>query len=87
MVADRAADLGLQVTLVERYPDIGGVCLNVGCIPSKALLDSSYKYHETQAALEVHGIKVGKPKLDWAKLIKREKAMIDFIPGAMEGRR
>ncbi len=65
--AFRAADLGKQVTLVERYPVIGGVCLNVGCIPSKALLHLAHIIHEAEGS-ENHGIKFGKPKLDLDKI-------------------
>jgi len=65
--AFRAADLGKQVTLVERYPVIGGVCLNVGCIPSKALLHLAHIIHEAEAA-ESHGLSFGKPKIDLDKV-------------------
>ncbi len=61
--AFRAADLGLKVTLVERYPVLGGVCLNVGCIPSKALLHMAQIIHEAEAVSD-HGVSFGKPKLD-----------------------
>ena len=57
--AFRAADLGMDVILVERYAALGGVCLNVGCIPSKALLASSEKYEEATRHLSEHGIEVG----------------------------
>ncbi len=65
--AFRAADLGKQVTLVERYPVIGGVCLNVGCIPSKALLHMAQIMHEAEEA-ESHGISFGKPGVDLDKV-------------------
>jgi len=65
--AFRAADLGKQVTLVERYPVIGGVCLNVGCIPSKALLHLAHIIHEAEE-VESHGISFGKPKIDLDKI-------------------
>jgi dihydrolipoamide dehydrogenase len=61
--AFRAADLGKQVVLVERYPDLGGVCLNVGCIPSKALLHAAKLITETEEMAE-HGVSFGKPKVD-----------------------
>ena len=61
--AFRAADLGLQVTLIERYPVLGGVCLNVGCIPSKALLHAAKVIDEAEAMAE-HGVKFGKPTID-----------------------
>lgn len=65
--AFRAADLGKQVVLVERDPVLGGVCLNVGCIPSKALLHTAHTIHEAQAA-EQHGVSYGKPNLDLDKI-------------------
>jgi dihydrolipoyl dehydrogenase len=65
--AFRAADLGMQVMLVERWPTLGGVCLNVGCIPSKALLHAA-KVIEDAEAMAAHGIVFGKPALDLAKL-------------------
>jgi dihydrolipoamide dehydrogenase len=61
--AFRAADLGKQVVLVERYPVLGGVCLNVGCIPSKALLHMALLIHEAEE-FEQYGINFGKPKID-----------------------
>ncbi|GMQ97361.1 MAG: dihydrolipoyl dehydrogenase [Gammaproteobacteria bacterium] len=66
--AFRAADLGLKVVLVERYPNLGGVCLNVGCIPSKALLHAAHIINEA-AAFAGHGIEFGAPKIDLAKLL------------------
>lgn len=65
--AFRAADLGKQVVLVERYPVLGGVCLNVGCIPSKALLHSAQIIHEADAMAE-HGVNFGKPTIDLDKI-------------------
>ncbi len=65
--AFRAADLGKKVTLVERYPVIGGVCLNVGCIPSKALLHIAQIIHEADE-MESHGVSFAKPKIDLDKV-------------------
>ena len=65
--AFRAADLGLQVMLIERWPMLGGVCLNVGCIPSKALLHAA-KVIEDAGAMAPHGIQFGAPQIDIAKL-------------------
>jgi len=65
--AFRAADLGRKTVLVERYPDLGGVCLNVGCIPSKALLHTAAVISETRAMAE-HGVSFGRPKIDLDKL-------------------
>ncbi len=65
--AFRAADLGKKVVLVERYPVLGGVCLNVGCIPSKALLHVAQILHESEALAE-HGVSFGKPSIDLDKV-------------------
>jgi len=65
--AFRAADLGLQVVLVERYPSLGGVCLNVGCIPSKALLHTARLITEAEE-MAAHGVSFSKPQVDLAKL-------------------
>src|SRR5574343_260008 len=65
--AFRAADLGKQVVLVERYPVLGGVCLNVGCIPSKALLHAAQIIHEAEEMAE-HGVSFGKPVIDLDKI-------------------
>lgn len=65
--AFRAADLGKQVVLIERYPVLGGVCLNVGCIPSKAMLHMAQIIHEAEEAAQ-HGVSFGKPKIDLDKI-------------------
>src|SRR3984885_7669392 len=65
--AFRAADLGKKVILIEKYESIGGVCLNVGCIPSKTLLHAAKVIEETHE-MAVHGISFGKPTLDLEKL-------------------
>ena len=65
--AFRAADLGMKAIIVERYAQLGGVCLNVGCIPSKALLHVAAVADET-VALAAHGITFGKPQIDLNKL-------------------
>ncbi len=65
--AFRAADLGKQVTLVERYPVLGGVCLNVGCIPSKSLLHIAHILHEAEGMAK-QGVSFGKPKIDLEKI-------------------
>jgi dihydrolipoamide dehydrogenase len=63
--AFRAADLGLKVVIVERYAELGGVCLNVGCIPSKALLNISHKYHELTHEFKALGINTTGNTVDW----------------------
>ncbi len=69
--AIRASQLGFKTAIIEKYPNLGGTCLNVGCIPSKAWLDSSEKYHETLHSFETHGITVKDVKLDTKKMSNR----------------
>lgn len=73
--AFRAADLGLKVTLIERYPVLGGVCLNVGCIPSKTLLHVAGVIEEVQA-LAAAGITFGQPAIDLDKLRAHKTAVV-----------
>lgn len=80
--AFRAADLGKQVILVERYENIGGVCLNVGCIPSKALLHAAKVMDEAQAMSE-HGISFAKPKVDVKKLASWKDSVIKRLTGGL----
>jgi dihydrolipoamide dehydrogenase len=80
--AFRAADLGLDVILVERYDVIGGVCLNVGCIPSKALLHAA-KVIDDAAAMADHGIQFGKPKVDAAKLRDWKNDVVNKLTGGL----
>ena len=80
--AFRAADLGLSVILVERWPVLGGVCLNVGCIPSKALLHAA-KVVEDAAAMAEHGIRFGKPRIDAAKLGEWKNGVVGRLTGGL----
>jgi len=80
--AFRAADLGLDVILVERYDVIGGVCLNVGCIPSKALLHAA-KVIDDAAAMADHGVRFGKPKIDAAKLRDWKNEVVGKLTGGL----
>ncbi len=82
--AFRAADLGKRVVLVERYPTLGGVCLNVGCIPSKALLHVAEVITEARA-LAAHGVAFGAPKLDLAKLRAHRDAVVGKLTGGLAG--
>ena len=82
--AFRAADLGLNVILVERYATLGGVCLNVGCIPSKALLHTAAVLEEAQA-MSGHGITFGKPKIDLDKLRAFKDGVIGKLTGGLAG--
>ena len=80
--AFRAADLGLQVTLVERYDVIGGVCLNVGCIPSKALLHAA-KVIDDAAAMADHGVVFGEPSIDALKLRGWKNEVVGKLTGGL----
>jgi dihydrolipoamide dehydrogenase len=82
--AFRAADFGLNVVLVERYSTLGGVCLNVGCIPSKALLHTAAVLEEAQALAD-HGISFGKPKIDLDKLRAFKDGVIGKLTGGLAG--
>lgn len=80
--AFRAADLGLSVILVERYPTLGGVCLNVGCIPSKALLHLAKVVAEAEDSA-AHGIEFGKPKINSAKMVAFKNSIIKKLTGGL----
>jgi dihydrolipoamide dehydrogenase len=82
--AFRAADLGLKVALVERYPALGGVCLNVGCIPSKALLHTAAVIDEA-AAMEQHGVTFGAPAIDIDKLRGFKDGVVKKLTGGLAG--
>ncbi|MEL6142498.1 MAG: dihydrolipoyl dehydrogenase [Bacteroidota bacterium] len=77
VAAIRAAQLGMKVALVERYNSLGGTCLNVGCIPSKALLDSSEHYHAAHERFAEHGIKIKDLAVDMPQMIKRKNAVVE----------
>src|SRR3954453_2058401 len=80
--AFRAADLGLKTVLVERYPTLGGVCLNVGCIPSKALLHTAAVI-DAAKAIAAHGGAFGEPKLDLAKLREFKNKVVGKLTGGL----
>jgi dihydrolipoamide dehydrogenase len=80
--AFRAADLGLKTVLVERYPALGGVCLNVGCIPSKALLHTAAVV-DAAKGLAAHGIAFGEPKLDLARLRDFKNKVVGKLTGGL----
>lgn len=82
--AFRAADLDLSVLLIERYPELGGVCLNVGCIPSKALLHTAQVINETRD-MEDHGITFGEPQIDLHKLRGFKEKVIAQLTGGLKG--
>jgi dihydrolipoamide dehydrogenase len=82
--AFRAADLGLDVILIEKDPYLGGVCLNVGCIPSKALLHAA-KVIDDAEAMAQHGVEFGPPKIDAAKLVAWKNSVVGRLTGGLAG--
>jgi dihydrolipoamide dehydrogenase len=82
--AFRAADLGLKVALIERYESLGGVCLNVGCIPSKALLHVG-QVIDSAAHLAEHGVSFGEPQIDIAKLRDFKQSTVNKLTGGLAG--
>lgn len=76
VAAIRAAQLGFKTAIIERYNTLGGTCLNVGCIPSKALLDSSEHYHNAHKKFETHGIQLKNLKVDMAQMVKRKNEVV-----------
>ena len=79
VAAIRAAQLGMNAAVVEREPQLGGTCLRVGCIPSKALLESSHKFEVARHELGVHGIQVGGVALDLATMMKRKADVVGTL--------
>ncbi len=76
VAAIRCAQLGLKTAIIEKYTTLGGTCLNVGCIPSKALLDSTEHYHTVEHTFKEHGIDIPKPKVNLAKMINRKDDVV-----------
>lgn len=91
VAAIKAAQLGLKTACVEQWlsekdtVQLGGTCLNVGCIPSKALLDSSQKFLETQGGLDIHGITVEKATIDVATMLARKDTIVAQLTGGIDG--
>ena len=85
VAAIRAAQLGLRTACVEKDPTLGGTCLNVGCIPSKALLESSERYAAVQHQLAEHGIKVSGVELDLATMLRRKDKIVTQLTGGIAG--
>ena len=82
--AFRAADLGMNVVLIERYAALGGVCLNVGCIPSKALLHAAKVITEAEE-MGAHGVTFGKPKIDVDGLRSWKDGVVKQLTGGLAG--
>jgi dihydrolipoamide dehydrogenase len=91
VAAIRSAQLGLKTACIEEYvdaknnPTFGGTCLNVGCIPSKALLDSSHRYQEATSHLKTHGIEVSSVELDIPAMMKRKDDIVAKLTGGIGG--
>ncbi|MDA0775355.1 MAG: dihydrolipoyl dehydrogenase [Proteobacteria bacterium] len=91
VAAIRSAQLGLKTACIEEFidsnknPTFGGTCLNVGCIPSKALLDSSHRYQEAKDHLKIHGIEINKVELDLPAMMKRKDDIVKKLTGGIGG--
>jgi dihydrolipoamide dehydrogenase len=84
VAAIRAAQLGIATAIVEREPRLGGTCLRVGCIPSKALLESSHRYEEAAHGLSVHGVKVSGVAFDLATMLARKDEVVATLAKGVE---
>lgn len=84
IAAIRAAQLGMNVAIIERYNTLGGTCLNVGCIPSKALLDSSEHYHNAAHKFEEHGIGLSGLKVNMTQMVKRKNEVVEQTTKGIE---
>src|SRR5687768_8109802 len=84
VAAIRGAQLGLNVACVEKETALGGTCLRIGCIPSKALLESSERFGEARESLAAHGVKVGKVELDLATMLKRKNHVVAALVKGVE---
>jgi dihydrolipoamide dehydrogenase len=85
VAAIRCSQLGMKTALLEKYSTLGGTCLNVGCIPSKALLDSSHHYEDAIKHFEEHGIEIpGEIKVNLEKMIARKQAVVDQTTGGID---
>ena len=91
VAAIRASQLGFKTLCIEESidddgkPNLGGTCLNVGCIPSKALLDSSHKYYQAKKNLSVHGVQIDKLKLDLDAMMSRKDEIVSQLTGGISG--
>ncbi len=85
VAAIRAAQLGMDVACVDENEALGGTCLRVGCIPSKALLESSHRYDAARNELKAHGVKVGEVSLDLAAMLKRKERIVETLTKGIAG--
>lgn len=83
VAAIRCAQLGLKTAIIEKYSTLGGTCLNVGCIPSKALLDSSHHYHDAVNHFEKHGIDVKEVQVNFTQMIARKDEVVAQTSGGI----
>ena len=84
VAAIRAAQLGMRTACIEKDPTLGGTCLNVGCIPSKALLESSERFAQAKRGLATHGVKVSGVELDLKKMLKRKDSIVRQLTGGVD---
>ena len=82
--AIRCAQLGMKTALIEKYNALGGTCLNVGCIPSKALLDSSEHYHQAKHDFTEHGIDLKDLKVNFKQMIERKRGVVEQTVGGID---
>src|SRR5688572_14052746 len=85
VAALRAAQLGLNAACVEQASLLGGTCLRIGCIPSKALLESSHRFYEARNSLGFHGVKTLGVELDLPAMMKRKQGVIGELSRGIEG--
>src|SRR5688572_13215577 len=85
VAAIRAAQLGLNVGCIEREPALGGTCLRIGCIPSKALLESSELFAEAKSKFAGHGVKFSGLELDLPAMLKRKEQVVTMLTKGVEG--
>jgi dihydrolipoamide dehydrogenase len=81
----RAAQLGMKTACVDKQKNLGGTCLNVGCIPSKAMLEISHKFHDANHQFAKLGIKIDKPEIDVKKLIQNKNNIIEGLTSGISG--
>ena len=84
IAAIRCAQLGMKVAIIEKYDVLGGTCLNVGCIPSKALLDSSEHYHNATHTFSDHGIELKDLKVNLGQMIERKRQVVNQVTGGVD---
>jgi len=84
IAAIRASQLGKKVAIIEKYATLGGTCTNVGCIPSKALLDSSHHYYDAVNHFDTHGISIEAPKVDFSKMVARKANIVETTTGGIK---